>query len=168
MRVVQAILLVSLALTLPRAAGAAVEVSFVHPERYADVHIDSGYGAAPREATLRRLQKHLEQLGARHLRPDQTLKIDVLDVDLAGRFEPWHRYGYNVRFMRDITWPRIVMRYRLEDGEHMVFSAEEVVTDLNYQTRAAGRLSSDPLRYEKDMLDDWFRARFVKLTPPSG
>jgi hypothetical protein len=34
--------------------------------------------------------------------------------------------------------------------------------------RVPAKLSNDPLRYEKGMLDGWFRARFVEFRPPEG
>jgi hypothetical protein len=86
----------------------------------------------------------------------------VTDVDLAGRFEWWRPYAYDVRILRDITWPRIKLRYALADGGRTVLSAEEQISDLNYLMNAGVRSSSDPLKYEKAMLDDWFRARTVR------
>jgi hypothetical protein len=44
-------------------------------------------------------------------------------------------------------------------------SAQETVIDQYYLARPT-RASSDPLRYEKAMLDDWFRARFVDYRAP--
>jgi hypothetical protein len=154
--------------TLASAASAAVEVSFVQPERYSDATLDQGYGAKAREPVLRVIREHLERLGARHLKPNQTLRIDVLDIDLAGRFEWWRPYAYNVRILRGVTWPRIAVRYTWEEEDRVLLVAEESISDLNYQTRVAVNLSGDPLKYEKVMLDDWFRSRFVKLKPPPG
>ena len=169
MRIAAVMLLSGLAVAaLSQTASAAVEVSFVHPERYTDAAFGHGYGDKAREPVLRHVREHLELLGARHLKPNQTLRIDVLDIDLAGRFEWWRPYAYNVRIMRGITWPRIAVRYTLQEGDRTLLVAEESISDLNYQTRMAVSLSNDPLRYEKVMLDDWFRTRFVKLTPPAG
>lgn len=43
-------------------------------------------------------------LGSRCLAADQTLDIRVLDIDLAGHHEWWHRN--DLRVMRDVTWSR--------------------------------------------------------------
>ena len=168
MRIAAVMLMSGLALgALPRTACSAVEVSFVHPERYSDATLGQGYGAKAREPVLRNIRAHLEGLGAR-LKPGQTLRIDVLDIDLAGRFEWWRPYAYNVRILSGVTWPRIAVRYTLQEEDRTLVAAEESISDLNYQTRMAVSLSSDPLRYEKAMLDDWFRTRFVKLKPPAS
>ena len=42
----------------------------------------------------------------------------------------------------------------------LVAQREETVADMNYRVRPEGRYSNDLLRYEKAMLDDWFRSRF--------
>src|SRR5262245_16602301 len=95
------------------AAVAEVRVSFVDAEHYTDANLYyNGYGAAARAPALHEIELILDRLGQRYLQQDQTLSIEVLDVDLAGRFEPWHRFGHDVRYMRDITWPRIKLRYR--------------------------------------------------------
>ncbi len=167
MRIAAIAVLAGLA-ALPISAQAAVEVAFVHPERYSDAGLDRGYGPATRDPVLKGIREHLERLGARYLKPNQTLKIDVLDIDLAGRFEWWRPYAYNVRIMRGVTWPRVAMRYTLEENGTTVLSAEEAVMDLNYQMRLGTSLSSDPLRYEKEMLGDWFRNRFGKLKAAAG
>jgi hypothetical protein len=106
-------------------------------------------------------------LGRTHLRANETLEIEVLDVDLAGRFEGWRPFAYNTRIVRDITWPRIKVRYALRQDDRMLSSGEESITGMNYLMRATAPNYSDPLRYEKAMLDDWFRARFVTGRPRS-
>jgi hypothetical protein len=147
-------------------AAATVEVSFVHPERYTDASIDGGYGSKASESALREIRTYLEKLGDRYLKPDQRLTIEVLDIDLAGRYEPWRTFAYDVRLLRGATWPRIKVRYSLKEGDAVLVKAEETVTDLNYLRNIAARNANGRLPYEKAMLEDWFRARFVKLQPP--
>lgn len=141
-------------------ASAEVIVAFDHPETYTDVGLYADYGAKAREPAMQGIRDHLAKLGQRYLRPGQKLTVEVLDVDLAGRFEPWHPLATHVRFMRDITWPRIKVRYSLAENGVVRLSDTETLIDQNYQARAGAYLTSDPLRYEKAMLEDWFRARF--------
>lgn len=44
--------------------------------------------------------------------------------------------------------------------------AEETVSDMNYLMNSSARHSGERLAYEKAMLRDWFRARFVAMRPP--
>jgi hypothetical protein len=158
--------LVAAAAAWSPAAGAGVQVSFVQPERFYDATLYSAYGAAAREPAMNGIRDYLEHLGRTHLRANETLEIAVLDIDLAGRFEWWRPFAYNTRIVRDITWPRIKVRYALRQDDRVLTSGEESITDLNYLMHATAPNYSDPLRYEKAMLDDWFRARFVTGRQP--
>ena len=144
-------------------ARAEVAVTFDHPERYTDAALYSDRaGVRARQPAMDGIRQHLEHLGTRYLRPGQTLRIEVLDIDLAGRFEPWRPFASDVRFMREVTWPRITVRYSLEEGGKVRSAATETIVDQNYLSQVGGYFQSDSLRYEKAMLDNWFRARFVE------
>lgn len=85
----------------------------------------------------------------------------MIDVDLAGRYEPWQIETPNTRYLRSGTWPSMRLKYRLLEGEREIAQGEDQLADMNYQSRAAaGARSGDRLRYEKIMLNDWFRNRF--------
>ena len=99
-------------------------------------------------------------LGQRHLAPNQTLKIEVLDVDLAGEIEWWHG-PYDIRYLRDYTWPKITLRFALEEGGQTIRSGEETVSDPSYQMNIVAMRSGDVMPHEKAMLARWFRRRFA-------
>lgn len=146
-------------------AQAATVVTFERPESYTDASLRSDRG--PSRGTLTQIDAYMRKLGDRFLKPGQTLKVTVLDVDLAGEFQPW-RSPYDIRFLQPVTWPKIALRYELiEDGQTRL-SAAETVSDQNYLMNAAVTNTSDPLRYEKRMLENWFQARFVSGKPPLG
>jgi hypothetical protein len=140
-------------------AGSA-QVSFVNPGKFSDI---GPYGDE-REAAQNRseIARHIEQLAARKLPADQLLEVEVLDVDLAGRFEPWHFWARDVRVMRTVTWPSIKLRYVLKQGEQVLASGEETVADMAYLDHINTYPSSDPLRYDKRMLDRWFQQRLTE------
>lgn len=143
------------AVAASNAAAGAVEVSFIEPDRFADV------GATPweRKARLNDLAAHLQRLGRRLLPAEQTLKIEVLDVDLAG--EPRH----SARIVRGGDWPRIQLRYTLTAEGKPQLNGEDRLADLNYAQGFDNGRSSEPLFYEKRMLERWFEARFVERRP---
>lgn len=146
------------------AASTNLALSFIHPENFTDAGYSSSLpNERERAELLHELEQHLQQLVDRSLPPGETLRIEVLDIDLAGRFEPFRfRAGTDVRVLRDITWPRIALRYALNRGDQLITSAEELLTDMNY-LRASNRYPRDDrLRYEKAMLDDWFAQRIVR------
>ncbi|MGY8669253.1 DUF3016 domain-containing protein [Bradyrhizobium sp. UFLA05-109] len=139
------------ALLCPSSGVAGVKVRFINPERYTDA---DAYGGGSREATLAEFRAYLETLGRRLLAPGQNLSIDVLDIDLAGQDEPRGR-GTEVRVMRDVTPPRIKLRYTLSGGRR-TRSGEDDLSDMNYLMNSSGRLGGR-YGYEKALLDDWFR-----------
>jgi hypothetical protein len=141
---------------------AQVEVRFDHPEKFRDASLDGpGYERGADPYVMKSLTEYLQKLGQRYLKPDQQLVIDIRDIDLAGRYEPWRSQAYDVRFMRDITWPTIELSYTLTQPGKPDQQAQERVSDKMYLSRP-GRVAhdSDRLYAEKAMLDDWFRQRF--------
>jgi len=154
--------LIASVILLASAAGAqaagTVQVSFVHPEKFADVR-DSALRA---EDNLANLQRHLEQIGARYTPDGQTLKIEVLDVDLAG--EP--RRGARPNDLRVLRgradWPRIELRYTLEAPGAAPRTGQAKVADMAYLERTPVYHSTEPLPYERRMLEDWFKDEFKR------
>ncbi|AYC32804.1 DUF3016 domain-containing protein [Pseudomonas cavernae] len=147
----------------PLAAASAVDVSFMNPESFRDASLKgSGYGAGADEFVLKELRSRFEQLGARYLQPGQTLQIEVRDIDLAGRYEPWRVNASHVRFMLDITWPSIDLHYVLKQNDQQIASEDARVSDMFYLQRPGRANSSDRLYAEKAMLGEWFRAQFDK------
>ncbi|WP_414155442.1 DUF3016 domain-containing protein [Pseudomonas sp. BNK-43-a] len=141
---------------------AQVQVSFEHPEKFRDASLNSpGYERGADPEVMKALTRHLEKLGQRYLQPGQRVHIDIRDIDLAGRYEPWNSQAYNVRFMREITWPTIDLSYTLVQPGQPERKAEERVSDKMYLSRPGRVGSSDRLYAEKAMLDDWFRQRFA-------
>ncbi len=152
------------------ALAANVTVAFVQPENYTD----AGYShriATPGELAdvQREIVRHLERLSERTLAPDESLRIEILDIDLAGQFEPFtFRNGGEVRIVRDVTAPHIHLRYILSRGDQALASGEERLTDLDFLLSSQRYLSNDKLRYEKPMLDRWFEKRFGKPRVEGG
>src|ERR1700694_5947474 len=89
-------------------ADAAVTVPFVDPGFFTDA--DDSTGNSTR--TLLEIKRHLERLGDRYLQPKDSLKIEVLNVDLAGRRQTLRSMTSDVRFVSgEADWPRIELRY---------------------------------------------------------
>jgi Protein of unknown function (DUF3016) len=83
-------------LLAPAPSLADVKVRFINPEHYTDA---GSFGAGSSEATLAEFRSYLGKLGERLLAPGQNLTIEVLNIDLAGHFEPWSGNFSNVRIM---------------------------------------------------------------------
>ncbi len=128
----------------------------------ADEYTDAGRGS-DLERVEAALTEHLRKLGAAMLPAQQSLSIDVLDIDLAGEIRPWRQVWPDVRVMRGNTdWPRISLRYTLRDGDKVLSTAAEPVADMSYLFggRSWGLHQGEKLFYEKRMLSRWFAQRF--------
>jgi Protein of unknown function (DUF3016) len=140
-------------------AAGTVKVSFIEPQKFTDA-ANSRFEIP---VTLKAIEEHLQGLGQRHLADGQTLTIEVLDIDLAGTMYPAPRTTVSeLRIVRgSADWPRIDLRYTLDSPGQPTQRGEERVDDMGYQMQIQRYFNSEPLRYEKQMLDDWFKARFA-------
>ncbi|MBK3401356.1 DUF3016 domain-containing protein [Methylorubrum populi] len=170
MRAAGLALLAALAAPLSLAASPAaaqVRVTFVAPERYTDAQNRFGSGPSLR-VVLAEMRRLFETLGDAVLAPGQALDIAVLDIDLAGLDQPSFGAAQGVRVVTDITPPRFRLRYALKERGRTVLAAEETVSDINFLLRATRLSSGQTFFYEREVLRDWFQARFVQRRPPPG
>lgn len=146
------------------AIAADLSVVFLHPQKYVDAGYSRPFASeAERAAVQRDIEQHFQRLAERHLAVGDSLKIEVLDIDLAGHFEPLGlRNGTDLRVVRGVTWPRIKLRYVFSRGGQVVARGEEQVSDKSFLMGGNRYPSSDRLRYEKAMLDDWFERLVAK------
>jgi len=147
-------------LTLP--VGAAVTVSFVKPDSYTD----TGRFGREAGAAIQEIEAHLKYLGERYLPPGQILKIEVLDIDLAGRRPFSIRLNPDTRILEGkADWPSIKLHYVLESGRRVLDERQENVADMGYLLHPKGKYATQSFPHEKRMLDEWFRQRFVTNRP---
>ncbi len=139
------------------AASAAVTVTFVKPEGYADMPL----GAHDRQKVLKEIEAHFNKLGSA-LPPNQDLNLEVLDLQLAGRLALGRYITENVRIMRGgADWPSMRLRYSLVSNGAVLKSGEDRLTDMDYLHHRNSYTDNISLRYEKRMIDDWFKNRFA-------
>ncbi len=144
--------------TVFAAPTAAVTVTFTDPAKYTDMPLAQW----EKDEVMQDLNRYLVGLGTKWLPAGQSLKIEVLDIDLAGRI----RYG-TTRDLRVLTggadWPMIEVRYTLEADGKTLKSATERIADMDYMHSHVQKasLARESLYYEKAMLEDWFKAKFA-------
>jgi hypothetical protein len=155
-------LILMAALAAGTAHAGTAQVRFTDPDRYADAD-RSAFGLAERQRTLDAIERQFQALAARHLGADQTLAIEVLDIDLAGELR-MARGGHDTRVLKGgADFPRIEFRYRLQRGDSLLASGQERLTDLDYLRPTAYPTQRDqPLAHEQRMLARWFAERFDK------
>ncbi len=108
------------------------------------------------------LGKYLSERADAQLPPDQQLEVTIDDIKLAGDYEPWRGpQAQDIRVMKDIYPPRIDLHYRLigADGKTLRESQSKL-RDLSYLQNNVVPTDTDPLRYDKHMIDTWIRTEF--------
>ena len=132
-------------------ATAAVTVAYVNTEKMTDV---------PRFETDRKsmeidFREFFEELGKK-LPAGQDLKVEILDIDLAGDVFP----RVPIRDVRvtkgSYDFPRIHLRYSIEQDGKVLRSGERELADRNYQL-SVNSYRNEMYSYEKQMLSEWFK-----------
>lgn len=138
------------------AAGAAMAgatVTYAQPDQFTDVPFQN----YERERVLKELTAHFDTLAAK-LPPGQELKVEILDVDLAGEVRHNFRGSQDLRVLKGgADWPRMHLRYAIEQDGKVIKSGDAQVSDMNYMRQHSRYFDGAFLRYEKNMLDQWFK-----------
>jgi len=139
-----------------------VTVQIPRPEAFTDFKATCIGMDERTRGLLNDLTHFIRATGVRYVSDGGTLEITLTDVDMAGEFETWRGpQACSVRVMLDIYAPRIRLEFRLTDRDGKVVSAgPRDLRDPLYLTRAV-LLSTDPLRYEKNLLLEWFQREFA-------
>ncbi len=143
-------------LTLAGAAQADVQVTFVAPEKFADIKDNNGFRQLD---LLKDIEAHLVAQAQQRL-PGRDVRFEVTDVDLAGEVEPFARQIQWLRVMRTVTLPSITLSYEVREGGKVVRQGQARLRDMNYQDGFNRYSSGEALRYEKRMIDRWFEREF--------
>lgn len=160
-------ILISLAFAATAATEPAGRVQLLAPDaaRFRDFRVREPDTDAGRQGLLNRLQRYLDERAGPRLAAGTRLEVTLLDVDMAGEFEPNAR-GEQVRIVRDLYSPRIELSYRILDGGGKALcEGRRSLTDPNFLRHANIADSNDALRHEKALLDDW-AARDVPCASP--
>lgn len=140
-------------------SAAEIEVEWVNPDKYTDIHPASGSKEHFKNRTFKGFEKHFAKLASK-LPEGQLLKLIVTNVDLAGdaRFSPMQEY----RIVKDIYIPRIKFSYELLDSNKVVIeSGEANLKDAGF-LQTTSRISNQPLKYEIGMINRWFKDTFIE------
>jgi hypothetical protein len=145
------------------AADARVQVTWTNPADFTEAKqsYGTGLGRESPDEWLRQLARHVSYRAERALPPGENLQVTFTNVQRAGTYEPWRGPRWDdVRIIKDIYPPRIDLTYTLTDASGAVVKeGKSELRDPAFLQR--GILNeTDPLRFEKRMLDEWLRREF--------
>jgi hypothetical protein len=166
-------LLVAGAIALASVAGAAspqsgadsrVQIDWTKPDDFGEskTYAGTGLGRQDPDEWLGDLADHLRYRAERILPQDEHLTVTFTNVQLAGTYEPWRGPRWDdVRVIKNIYPPRIDLKFTLTGANGAVVKeGERKLRDPAFMQR--GILNeTDPLRFEKRMLDDWLRTELA-------
>ncbi|UTV30633.1 DUF3016 domain-containing protein [Photobacterium atrarenae] len=136
-----------------------VSVTWISPEKYRDIRSATGGQKSFEKKVFEALTYYFQDAAEHYLQKGQTLEISVIDLDLAGDVRI-NTSGQRIRILTSISSPAISLNYKLLEGETIVKSDKVWLTDLNYQSSAAGLGHRSPLVYERIMIQRWIQKTF--------
>jgi len=142
----------------PSAEAAEVSITWTDPDKYRDIFAGNENKKHFRKNTFKELEKHFSLL-SKKLPENQTLEIEVTNIDLAGDV---HHGGINqVRIVKDIYFPRFEFSFKLLNADGMtILAKKEKINDMGFMNGVRLKYRNRKLSYEKQMLDDWFTKTF--------
>lgn len=154
-----------LAADAPRALpdSGAVSVNWNDPETFTEFRNTSNRWAASEGDWLQDLARHMRKRAEQQLGSGERLQLTIVDIKRAGEYEPWVGQDLrNVRIVRDMYPPRMTVSFRLLDATGTVVEeGERKLSDPGFLLNSNPINVSDPLRYEKRMVDAWLRRELV-------
>ncbi|MBT4883741.1 MAG: DUF3016 domain-containing protein [Glaciecola sp.] len=144
----------------------ALTVTWGDYQTFTDVKPANGMRKAYAESTFKTLEEYMHKLAA-DLPLGHTLAMTITNLDLAGRVLPGSFTGLGlhstdmIRVIKTIDIPRIEFTYEYKDADGIVLKTDTVnLKDMSFMTGHNPLFSSDPLKYEKNMLRKWFKKTF--------
>ena len=144
----------------PRAlpADGPVSVEWTDPAEFSELRFSQNRWEAQQGDWVTQLARYLQERAAARLPEGQRMDVTITDIKRAGSFEPWHgANANNIRVMRDVYPPRMTLQVRITDADGRVVSeGEQRLVDTAFLMNNRP-MDTDPLRFEKDMIDTWLR-----------
>lgn len=143
--------------TNPTTEHGIVKVQWQEPSKYRDIKSSGELQSRFENRLFETLTENLDKQAQKTLKAGETLQMVVTDVDLAGDMRPTFGATANdLRVVKEVYPPRITFSYQVLEGDKVIVSGDEKITDMNFLTSIdrMGR-DRDPFFYETAMLNNW-------------
>lgn len=141
-------------------AEGSVDVRWEDPAQFAEIRYSRNRFEARRGDWVNQLATYLRTRAQAKLPAGERLEVDITDIKRAGDYEPWHSPQLqDTRVIRDLYPPRIDLTFkRIGADGRVIAEGERRLRNLSFLMDARMLNDSDPLRYEKALIDRWLRS----------
>lgn len=151
---------------MPRAVGegSAVNVRWDDPAQFSELRYSQNRWQASQGDWVVELADYMREKIEKAVPAGDRVDVEILDITRAGEYE-WIPRSTNddIRVMRDVYPPRMTLEFRHVDASGAVVAeGERKLADLAYLQSQPPFPSSDPLRYDKRLIDTWIRREFKR------
>lgn len=134
-----------------------VTLIWQNPDDFRDVRGADEHKDRARKRVFNAMHQHLLDL-AEDLPENTHLTLTFTDIDLAGDVRYLFDMGREMRVMERHYWPLLKFNAELKKSDAVLLEESVDLKEMMYLDISSPRLgSSDPLRYEKEMLTRWFK-----------
>lgn len=132
-----------------------VSVRWEDPAQFSEIRYSRNTAESRRGNWVEQLATHLRERAQKRLPAEQRLEVTITDIQRAGNYEPWRGMRFNdTRFIREIYPPRITLTFKRSGADGTIIAeGERKLSDPGFMMGAT--TGTDPLRYEKELLDHW-------------
>ena len=136
-----------------------VSVSWNDPATFSELRQSSNRWAASEGDWLQDLAQYMRKQAQQQLAPGERLELNIIDIQRAGQYEPWHGVNLqNAHIVRDLYPPRMTVAVKRYNANGVVVDeGVRKLSDQAFLLNATPLNDTDPLRYEKRMVDTWLR-----------
>ncbi|MCG9695521.1 DUF3016 domain-containing protein [Shewanella sp. Isolate11] len=139
-----------------------VNITWQGVDKYRDIKAVSEIQSRYEQRVFDVITKQLNKSVSKVFKANQTLKMQVTDVDLAGDVRPTFgaTASHDIRLITDLYPPRLTFSYQVLEDEKVIMVGDEKLKDMGF-LQTTGVTSNQPLRYEAKMLDEWVKKKIA-------
>ncbi len=166
MLVKPSVVAIALLAFMPLSQAATVQVSWGDPAKFRDIRAGDENQIKYQERVMKELETAFQHEAAL-LPTDQTLKIEIKDLDLAGELEYFHGgFPFGIRIVRNMDFPSMELSYELRDSKSQVLkSGDSKISDMGFRDGIQPFSHNEPLRYEIKLIKQWYKREIMDSRP---
>lgn len=151
-------------------AQGPVSVHWTDPNQFTEIRYSGNRFQSQQGNWVQDLAGHFREAIAKQLPAGDKVDLTITDIKRAGQYEPWHGpRSDDIRVVKDLYPPRLSFKYVWTDASgKVVAQGEEKLIDSAFLMGDTRLNDSDPLRYEKRMIDEWARKQFRAAEPTAS